>query len=181
MLGVPRVETFASVTSTLDVAHRIAPSAPAGTLVLASDAYLLSNEALQLDRQPVLLSWLLGAHADIEFDESHLGVIEDRGIAALARQYGLGAAMILLVVAAGLFSWHRMALFVPPAPERTEVALRYQQTAGLEALLQRAIAPGELATACSLLHRGQSGSKKFIGAGQHLFRRQVGPVEVLHS
>jgi hypothetical protein len=119
-----------------------------GTLVLASDAYLLSNEALQRDRQPVLLSWLLGAHADIEFDESHLGVVEDRGIAALARQYGLGAAMILLVVAAGLFSWHRMALFVPPAPERTEVALRYQQTAGLEALLQRAIAPGELAAAC---------------------------------
>ena len=37
MLGVPRVETFASVTSTLDVAHRIAPSAPAGTLVLADE------------------------------------------------------------------------------------------------------------------------------------------------
>ena len=37
MLGVPRVETFASVTSTLDVAHRIAPSVPAGTLVLADE------------------------------------------------------------------------------------------------------------------------------------------------
>lgn len=119
-----------------------------GTLVLASDAYLLSNEALQRDRQPVLLSWLLGTHVDIEFDESHLGVIEDRGIAALARQYGLGAAMLLLVAAAALFSWHRMALFVPPAAEREEVALSYQQTAGLEALLQRAVAPNELAEAC---------------------------------
>jgi BirA family transcriptional regulator, biotin operon repressor / biotin---[acetyl-CoA-carboxylase] ligase len=37
LLGVPRVETFASVASTLDVAHRIAPSVPAGTLVLADE------------------------------------------------------------------------------------------------------------------------------------------------
>ena len=35
LLGVPRVETYASVTSTLDVAHALAPSAPHGTLVLA--------------------------------------------------------------------------------------------------------------------------------------------------
>jgi BirA family biotin operon repressor/biotin-[acetyl-CoA-carboxylase] ligase len=34
-LGVPRVELFASVGSTLDVAHEIAAGAPAGTLVLA--------------------------------------------------------------------------------------------------------------------------------------------------
>jgi len=37
LLGVPRVEAFASVTSTLDVAHRIAASAPAGTLLLADE------------------------------------------------------------------------------------------------------------------------------------------------
>jgi hypothetical protein len=41
-----------------------------------------------------------------------------------------------------------MALFVPPATERAEMALSYQQTAGLEALLQRAIGPAELAAAC---------------------------------
>jgi BirA family biotin operon repressor/biotin-[acetyl-CoA-carboxylase] ligase len=35
LLGVPRVELFDAVTSTLDVAHRIAPAAPTGTLVLA--------------------------------------------------------------------------------------------------------------------------------------------------
>lgn len=36
-LGVPRVELHPSVTSTLDVAHVIAPSVPAGTLVLADE------------------------------------------------------------------------------------------------------------------------------------------------
>jgi len=34
-LGIPRIELFDDVTSTLDVAHRIAPDAPGGTLVLA--------------------------------------------------------------------------------------------------------------------------------------------------
>ena len=37
LLGVPHVEAFASVTSTLDVAHRIAESVPAGTLLLADE------------------------------------------------------------------------------------------------------------------------------------------------
>jgi BirA family biotin operon repressor/biotin-[acetyl-CoA-carboxylase] ligase len=37
LLGVPRVEAFASVTSTLDVAHGIAPTAPSGTVVLADE------------------------------------------------------------------------------------------------------------------------------------------------
>jgi BirA family biotin operon repressor/biotin-[acetyl-CoA-carboxylase] ligase len=37
LLGVPHVEAFTSVTSTLDVAHRIASSVPAGTLLLADE------------------------------------------------------------------------------------------------------------------------------------------------
>lgn len=37
LLGVPRVELFASVTSTLDVAHVVAPTALDGTLVLADE------------------------------------------------------------------------------------------------------------------------------------------------
>jgi BirA family biotin operon repressor/biotin-[acetyl-CoA-carboxylase] ligase len=36
-LGVPRVDLYASVTSTLDVAHAIAPTAPSGTLVVADE------------------------------------------------------------------------------------------------------------------------------------------------
>lgn len=37
LLGVPRAEVYASVTSTLDVANEAAPSAPPGTLVLADE------------------------------------------------------------------------------------------------------------------------------------------------
>ena len=34
---MPHVQAFASITSTLDVAHRLAPSVPAGTVVLADE------------------------------------------------------------------------------------------------------------------------------------------------
>jgi BirA family transcriptional regulator, biotin operon repressor / biotin---[acetyl-CoA-carboxylase] ligase len=37
LLGVPHVEAFTSLTSTLDVAHRIAASVPAGALLLADE------------------------------------------------------------------------------------------------------------------------------------------------
>jgi len=36
-LGLPRVAVYASVGSTLDVAHRLAPDAPSGTLVVADE------------------------------------------------------------------------------------------------------------------------------------------------
>ena len=37
LLGVPRAQVYASVTSTLDIANEAAPSAPPGTLVLADE------------------------------------------------------------------------------------------------------------------------------------------------
>lgn len=120
-----------------------------GTVVLATDSYFLSNEALLKDRSVPLLEWMLGAHRRVSFCEAHLGVVEDPGIAALGRRYGLGPAFFTLLVAAALFIWQRSVLFVPPPPASAEVALSYSQTAGLEALLRRAIRPGNLIAACT--------------------------------
>lgn len=118
-----------------------------GSIVLAADAYFLSNEALQRDRSTPLLAWVIGSHARIVFDESHLGVLAEPGVAALARRYGLAGAFFTLVVLAALFVWRRMALFVPPAVEARDVALRYHPAAGLEALLRRAVPASEVVTA----------------------------------
>ncbi len=120
-----------------------------GTIVLVADSYILSNEALQNDRAPALLAWLVGPHARVVFDEAHLGVVAQPGVAALARRYGLSGAFFTLVVLAALFVWRRMALFVPPAESIGEMALTYHPAAGLEALLRRSVAPGELAAACT--------------------------------
>lgn len=110
-----------------------------GSIVLASDSYFLSNEAVQRDRATPLLAWIVGPHAHVVFVETHLGVEEDTGVAALARRYGLAPAAGLGLLLAVLFVWRRAALFVPPAPEDPVVGLDYHPTAGLAALLRRAL------------------------------------------
>jgi hypothetical protein len=119
-----------------------------GSIVMMADAYFLSNEAMQRDRAPALLAWLIGREKEIEFNEGALGVFEDPGIMALARSYGLTGAFIAFAIAAALFIWNRTALFVPPADESVETALTYNQVAGLEALMRRTFARDELTAAC---------------------------------
>jgi len=115
-----------------------------GSIVLAADSYFLSNEALQRDRPTALLVWIIGSHSRVLFDESHLGVVADPGIAALARRYGMGGAFFTLLLLAALFVWRRMALFVPPPEDTPEITLAYHPAAGLEALLRRAVPEDEL-------------------------------------
>ena len=120
-----------------------------GTIVVAADSYLLSNEGLLNDRSTPLLSWLIGPNDRVEFDESHLGVIEDVGIAALGRRYGMAYAAGTLLLLAVLFVWKRSALFVPPPVEVPNAALDCSHTAALEALLLRSVPPAELISACA--------------------------------
>jgi hypothetical protein len=120
-----------------------------GSIVLASDAYFLSNEALQRDRKAALLAWSVGALPQVEFVESHLGVLDDPGVAALARRYGLAGAFFTFLVLTALFVWRQMALFAPAPDAVSGLALEYNQTAGLEALLRRAVPPADLIKVCS--------------------------------
>jgi hypothetical protein len=119
-----------------------------GSIVLASDAYFLSNEALQQHRAPGLLAWLIGDQPHVVFAESHLGVIEVGGVAALARRYGLTAAFGVFVLLAALYIWREATLFVPPPDDVEDIALDFHPTAGLEALLRRAVAPAQLFMTC---------------------------------
>ena len=119
-----------------------------GSVVLATDTFFLSNEAMQKSRETSLLAWLIGGNARVVFHESHLGVEEEVGIAKLARRYGLAGAFFVLLLLTALFVWRRMALFVPPAPETTETGLTYHPSAGLEALLRRALPAGKLVDTC---------------------------------
>jgi hypothetical protein len=119
-----------------------------GSVVVATDTFFLSNEAMQKARETALLSWLVGGNARVVFNESHLGVQEDVGIARLARRYGLAGAFFVLLLLTALFVWQRVALFVPPALESAETALSYHPSAGLEALLRRALPANKLAQTC---------------------------------
>ena len=113
----------------------------AGTLVLATDSYFATNEALYREPSSRFLSWLVGGASEVIFDETHLGAMENPGIMALARRHRLHGLFLGGLLLFALFVWRSSMSLVPSrdhdAPTRT-VAGR-GATAGLVSLLRRGI------------------------------------------
>ena len=122
----------------------------AGTVVLASDSYFLSNEALRKDRHPGLLAWLVGANQRVVFDEAHFGIVETSGVAVLIRKYRLHALAAALIVLAGLFIWKNSVSLVPPhGIERAQDYVAGKDTAaGFVNLLRRNIPARDILNVC---------------------------------
>lgn len=113
-----------------------------GTIVLLSDSYYLSNEALRVDRKADLLAWMIGQGRRVIFDEAHLGVQENPGVATLARKYQLHGFFLALLLLAGLFIWQNSVPFMPPpedrlAHERGGLVQGRESAAGFVNLLRR--------------------------------------------
>ncbi len=124
-----------------------------GTLVLSSDSFLFSNEALLTDRHPELLSWFIGPNSKILFDETHLGIQESPGMVGLARKYGLHWIFAVLVLLAGLFVWKNSSYFVPPRDESSpasggDFVSERDYTEGLVNLLRRNISTNKILNIC---------------------------------
>jgi hypothetical protein len=121
-----------------------------GSVVMATDSYFISNEAMEKDRHADFLAWLVGANKNVVFDESHFGIVETSGVAILMRKYrlhGLAAGLILL---AGLFIWKNSTSLVPPhADAKKEGFIAGKDAAsGFVNLLRRSIAPRDLLATC---------------------------------
>jgi hypothetical protein len=122
-----------------------------GSMILAADSYFLSNEAMRKERAPLLLATLIGPNARIVFDESHLGVEEQPGIATLVRKYNLGGLVAALAVLAALFVWQTSSSFLPPLPDQADgdgIVTGKDSTAGFVSLLRRGVAPARLIAVC---------------------------------
>ena len=121
-----------------------------GRIVLSSDSFFLSNEAMKNRRYPKLLSWLCGTRRKIVFDETHLGVSKNPGIATLLRKYGLAPFFISLIGLALLTVWKQAARFVPAdgEEERASVDPEKDAVTGFTNLLRRNISPERILTAC---------------------------------
>jgi hypothetical protein len=121
-----------------------------GTIVLSSDSFFLSNEAMKMARYPQLLSWLCGPHRKIVFDETHLGVSKSPGVATLLRKYGLGPFFISLIVLALLAVWKQAARLVPVYEEEEKATVDAGKDAftGFTNLLRRNIPPDHILSAC---------------------------------
>lgn len=152
----------------------------AGSVVLMTDCYCLSNEAMVADRHPDLLTWLIASANTIEFDEAHLGLTESPGVSALIRQYRLHGLMAGLLLVAGLFIWQHSSSFLPrvkDSPLEDEIAGK-EAAAGLINLLRRNIPPREVLRVCfnewtkSLAKRGMHSLAR-VDAAQAVFEAEA--------
>ena len=85
----------------------------AGTIVVMTDSYLFSNEAMFQDREVGFLSWVTGASGKVIFEETHLGVAERTGISSLMRRYGLFEFVFAFGGVALLVVWRGSQAFLP--------------------------------------------------------------------
>lgn len=123
-----------------------------GTLVLLTESYLLSNEALRTSRDTALLVSLVGTSRHVVFDEVHLGVAESGSVMELARRHRLHWVIWALLLLTALFFWQNMTSFLPPLQPQEEVAVLVRGrdfSAGLVNLLRRSIPAGRLIQACA--------------------------------
>jgi hypothetical protein len=121
-----------------------------GSMVIATDSYFVSNEALRKYRHADLLAWLVGPARRVVFDESHFGIVEQPGVSTLVRKYrlyGLAAGLVLL---AALFIWKNALSFVPPWPEEKpqDFVAGKDAAAGFVNLLRRNVPARDLLNVC---------------------------------
>jgi Domain of unknown function (DUF4350) len=121
-----------------------------GSVVMATDSYFVSNEAMEKDRHANLLAWLVGANKNAVFDESHFGIVDSSGIAMLMRKYRLHGLAVGLLLLAGLFIWKNASSLAPPhaEQERQDYIVGKDSAAGFVNLLRRSITPRDLLPVC---------------------------------
>jgi Domain of unknown function (DUF4350) len=121
-----------------------------GSVVMATDSYFVSNEAMERDRQVDLLGWLIGPNQNVVFDESHFGIANKTDIAMLMRKYRLQGLAAGLVLLAGLFIWKNASTLVPPhaEPERQDYIAGKDSAAGFVNLLRRSLPPRDVLSTC---------------------------------
>lgn len=123
-----------------------------GTIVLCSDSYLFSNEAMRNERYPGLLAWFVGPSSTVIFDETHLGIREQPGIMTLVRKYRLYGFLVTIILLAVLFVWKNALSLVPKregAPSSVAPsACNSDVSAGLVNLLRRSISSKEILSVC---------------------------------
>jgi hypothetical protein len=121
-----------------------------GSVVFCTDSYFLSNEAMLKERHADLLAWVIGPSSRVMFDEAHLGIVEEPGVAMLVRKYRLHGLVAGLLLLAALFIWKNSSRFAPgPAEEKLEDFVAGKNSAtGFVNLLRRHIAGRDVLDVC---------------------------------
>lgn len=112
-----------------------------GSMVICTDSYFASNEALWKEPSAEFLYWLTDGRKTILFDETHLGTREQPGIMHLARKFRLHGFFVGGIVLFGLFVWQSTMSLVPSSEtaDNTSSVSGHGATAGLVSLLRRGV------------------------------------------
>jgi len=126
-----------------------------GWIVLASDCYFASNEALWKGEDTAFLWWLVGGRGKVVFDETIHGSVEKSGMMKLIRRYRLHGFFAGLFVFLGLFAWSSGSSLVPGSGETErgligtgEAVTGEDASSGMVRLLRRNVSPNELLEKC---------------------------------
>ncbi len=138
-----------------------------GSIVMCSDSYFISNEAMKKERHAGLLAWLTGNSNTVTFDETHLGISKNPGVATLIRKYGLMPFFASLAVLALLFIWRNATSLIPRDDDTKtpEVDWGKNSASALVNLYRRNIRPSELTGICITEYKRsfQSGNRGKAG------------------
>jgi hypothetical protein len=127
-----------------------------GSVILCTDRYFLSNEALWKGSKPKFITWLLGDAKRIIFEETHLAMMmgDDEGIMTLARRYRMEGLFLGGILLFALYVWRSSFSLVPPNADddlghwRGDAIAGRGNASGLEGLLRRGIATRALLGRC---------------------------------
>lgn len=136
-----------------------------GTVVMASDSYFASNEALWREASPGFLLWLIGGKTRLIFDETLHGSVESGGAMKMIRRYRFHGFLIGLLILVALLAW-RGGTSLTPGSETLErglvgddAVLGEDAASGLERLLRRNIPPSRLPRTCVSVWRDSAGRR----------------------
>lgn len=141
-----------------------------GKIVMTSDAYFSSNEALWKGEDSSFLWWLIGDKKKVVFDETIHGSVENGGIMKLIRRYrlhGFFAGVFIFII---LLIWSSGSSLVPGS-EEIERGLTAPDGAvagedaksGMVRMLRRSVRKDELLDKCvEIWGKGDSRGEKMI-------------------
>lgn len=127
-----------------------------GTVVLASDSYFASNEALWQGAEADFLLWLTGGKQRVVFDETVHGSVESGGAMKMIRRYRFHGFLIGCLGFIALLAW-RSASPLAPGSEAVERGLLSDSgdavagenaASGFIRLLQRSVPGRQLLRTC---------------------------------
>lgn len=142
-----------------------------GSVVLIADSFLFSNEGLDKERAPKFLSAMVGHAKKAIFDETHLGVNMNPGVASLMRKYRMHGIVIAFLITAFLFIWRNAAPLIPARASEKEdggVVSGSDSASAFAGLLRRNIPPSQLLHLCVAEWKRSFGHRESPGKIQRI-------------